>query len=387
MNRIESKPKNLILNTDIKINPKSDHRTEVPKMSQKVFHKLLNLSIASIIAFAILYIIGYFFIDTSLYFEYSPQLKKWIPFSGKYTYTKEGYASSQIGKFAISSIPDITKIKNSKIIFWGDSYVEGFNVPDKYKMAQQFTNLVKIEKNENNMMGVGYGFSGASLSDYILEVKSIETLITNIKMHVIVIDDLKDFIPSDKFPQENKFSKYVSSPNYQIVSSTWTPPDNNMQKFYNQTGLNAVRRILGNVRTSLKNARFSLGEVKLRINAPAEKPIMKQEYSDFILSELRAQTKLPIILVYVPSTPALNNGKVNYLSGENDITQKVILSCQKNNISFINTADDFNHFFKSQKIFPRGFFNSSPDSGHTNKYGNKLIAEIVYNKISQIGNL
>lgn len=385
MNRIESKPKNLILNTDIKINPKSDNSSVTPKMSKKVFHKLLNLSIASMIAFIVLYIIGYLFIDTSLYFEYNPQLKKWIPFSGKYMYTKEGYASSYIGKFAISGIPDITKIKNPKILFWGDSYVEGFNVPDKDKMAQQFTHVVRENKNKN-FIGVGYGFSGASLSDYILEVKNIETLIKNIKMHVIVIDDLKDFIPSDKFHQENKFSKYVSRPNYQIVSSTWTPPDNDLQKFYNQTGLNAARRILGNLRASLKNARFSLGVVKLKTNLPGEEPVMKQKYSDYILSELRAQTKLPIILIYVPSTPVLNNGKVKYLTGENDITRKVALSCQKNNIHFINVAENFNNFFKERRIFPRGFFNSSPDSGHTNQYGNKLIAEIVYNKIYQMEN-
>lgn len=56
-------------------------------------------------------------------------------------------------------------------------------------------------------------------------------------------------------------------------------------------------------------------------------------------------------------------------------------ACDENNITFINMAGTYIDYYNQNHVLYRGFFNTSPGSGHLNEAGHALIAEKLYDTI------
>ena len=61
-----------------------------------------------------------------------------------------------------------------------------------------------------------------------------------------------------------------------------------------------------------------------------------------------------------------------------DLEKIIQEESKKNNIPFLNTEKDFLSFFSEENEFPFGFNNTKPGTGHLNKNGHKIIANILY---------
>ena len=92
---------------------------------------------------------------------------------------------------------------------------------------------------------------------------------------------------------------------------------------------------------------------------------------------MREQTSIPIVFVYCPAIPIIQDGKISIK--DNDASKIKLFTNIANSyyISVLNTTDAFISFHKRTGLFPRGFSNSKPSKGHFNENGHEIISELI----------
>ena len=97
----------------------------------------------------------------------------------------------------------------------------------------------------------------------------------------------------------------------------------------------------------------------------------------FMLSKFKQQTELPIIFVYCPAIPMINNNELMLKNPDSDKSKQFNHICAEYDIGFIDVSARFLDYFKKTGRFPRGFSNSRPGSGHFNAAGHRIVAEAI----------
>jgi lysophospholipase L1-like esterase len=311
--------------------------------------------------------------------EYDPALGKFMYTPNTYIrWRQEGWATTFVGKHNTYGIRDIDKNELSKIVIWGDSAVEAFQVPDASKMSQQVSEM--FYRTGHEFLGLGIAQSANSLADYIVDLREYESLIPNILSHYIVLSNLKD----DTLPNRNTHtnrSKFLYNNNFSIVESKNI---GSYQKVYNQLSKYKLRMIsyfFGKV--SRYRVQLPWNSTKaFEIDAQAEEKLSynKLEAWEFIFGELRKQSNKPITLVYTPKTPTIRNGKIILKESSEIEKDKLIIAriCRRHNIDFIDLTENFNGYFLKTLKFPRGFANTFPGRGHFNVDGHRIVAEAIF---------
>ena len=330
--------------------------------------------------FSILFIwlISYCFLDTIPTYEFDPQLDRYINTPGSiHRHRSEGWAITKIGKYGIMGISDITKVNNPKVAFWGDSYVEGFNIDDDKKMEHIFTNLCRSNDNMKDIVGFGIGNSYDNIANYYFGIPKYEKIIPGIIAHYLIITNIKDILPD----LGERRSVFTSKPVYQFINIDWKPPGLAIRNILRKYELSFLWDILKAMKGI--NLRFIPGPLSSSDLTGEESPEIDEPSSlwSFVTEKISDQTNLPITIVYCPMVPKIENGATIYAEKDKyaSMWRAFAEQCKKNNIDVIDMSNIFIEYYRNTGHLPRGFPNSFPGEGHMNADGHRLVAETIFN--------
>lgn len=291
----------------------------------------------------------------------------------------EGYGISVYGKYGIIGIQDAANISYPKIIVWGDSFVEGYQVADEKKLAQQISTEWSLRHPENSIVGVGVAESGRAVADHYNLMPDYERLL-NPLFHVILIAGFSDLSPDGV--------SFHDTPEYKISEYRDTKRFVEFRRVLNTLSLNFFYSKLLRIMDSGVNLRFSPGKAKMTNQCGSdliEKEQVPVEAWDYLIKMLRQRTTLPVLIIYTPPVPEIHSGKLMFSDKYSSLSETDILAeiCRKHNVGYIDmSARNIAHYLKTRH-FPRGFNNGGFTTGHCNEIGFKLIAEAVCDYIEE----
>ena len=135
-------------------------------------------------------------------------------------------------------------------------------------------------------------------------------------------------------------------------------------------------------------AKTYLGDEYQKVNGVSVSENKQEEVDyavllDQVMALMRSQFDGEIYIVYHPMTTLNDDGTLAVNYGETDeIFQKC---CEKYSIEFINMGPDFEDAFYKDHHAAYGFWNTTLESGHMNKYGHELIADRLYQQLKNSG--
>jgi hypothetical protein len=325
------------------------------------------------------YVVTNMFMDRLTPHEYDPALGKFMYASNTYGRARqEGWATTFVGKHNTFAIRDIDKNELPKIAIWGDSAVEGLQVPDANKMAQQVSAM--FARTGRQFLGVGIAHSANNLVDYIVDLREYESLIPNIVSHYIVFSNVED----DTLPDRNtgkERSRFVYNGYFRIVESDNKRPHQEIHDLLGRLNLRMVSYFFGKVSRYRVQLPWNHREVANKTDRKTQElSYDKHEAWEFIFGELRKQSTKPITLVYTPSIPHIRRGAIRLKDSSERERDLIIIAgiCRRHNIDFIDLTKNFNDFYLKTMKFPRGFANTFPGRGHFNVHGHRIVAEAIF---------
>ena len=285
----------------------------------------------------------------------------------------EGWAETRIGRYGVHGIADIGQLRGPKIIFWGDSHVEGFPLDDRDKIAQQFNRLTA---GAGLPTAFAVGGSGSTVGTAYRLIPHYEKLAPPVIHHFIVITRLQ-FIMPDGDLREPYALRSRPSPSFHR-----SPPGRPNAR--NQALLGWLRRhrfplpYLLYWRASRLETRFHPGTVN-RASGPEKTPDLPALAAvwEFLFEQLLERTEVPIAFVYCPSIPRLEGGRVSHLDGNLPVIEEFAAGSRRRGIPFINLQQEFSRLYETSGRFPRGFVNNNPHRGHLNPHGTRVVAAKV----------
>jgi hypothetical protein len=350
----------------------------------KIHFKIVSTMRYLLLSIIFIWMVGYFFCDSLIYYQFDERLMKFIPSPNiVYKHRSEGIAKTYKGSFGINAIYDITKDNREKIVVWGDSYIEAHQVNDENKISQVVTTKLSQIVIGKNLMCFGVGMSGDSVADYYFDIPKYEQLIPDIVSHFIVISDIIDTLPDQS---NNKVRAHFRSNPFMLYQDEWRPKYQTVKKRLADFHLYFLWEPIKSILLHTNKLRF----MPVIQNHSSQGKYMKNiVYSDkflfdswsFLFKKLRKQSELPIALIYCPEIPKVKEGKISFK--DNYAREIALLTkiAKHYEIPVLNATEPFISFYKRTGLFPRGFSNSKPSEGHFNEYGHKIVSEIIITQI------
>lgn len=344
--------------------------------------------VAGILACATIWAISLVFVDDGRFYVWDDTLQMCVSAPGQVIHWRsEGWGTTHYGKHGVVAIPDVERTPGPKAIIWGDSYVEALQVSDEDKMSQQASTLWRRSHTEP-LTFVGIGRAGASTVDYYFHMPKYEKIVGPIEAHFIVIDDIRDMLPSAE-ESSNRFllasgNRFLSEPDYHLEEREVMPSGQRVKRWISVFHMNALISLARSIvpmipgMDSKASWRFGLGPVDhppSRETEPITGPCSAA--FSYFLSAFKKIEKAPIIFVFLPCVPSIKEGAITFLDPGSQPVELFADECKKQGFAFINMQDAFIRLFKETGRFPRGFSNTEPGVGHMNKYGHKVVAEAL----------
>lgn len=287
----------------------------------------------------------------------------------------EGFAHTNIGPYGVIGIKNIDHLKGHKILIWGDSFVEAFNVADEKKMSYVFSKMAKGTF-KDSIAGVSIGRSGNSLADYYYQIPYYESRLMPVAAHFFIIGHIEDTLPDQ---QSAHGAKFVSTPSYAIY-----PEDQERyqyetcRKFLSRWKLDFLWYMVRDLQA--KNWKWLPSIKKANQNTLSSFAEKENDEDDmmkawtYLFDQLKKQTDRPIVMVLLSDLPYVKKHQIVLSEDNNHIREKFKHACRANNIGVLDTQQSFVSYYQSTGRFPRGFPNSHPWEGHLNEGGHALIA-------------
>ncbi|MEJ2646883.1 MAG: hypothetical protein P8016_00585 [Sedimentisphaerales bacterium] len=335
-------------------------------------------------SFAFIWIISAIFCNSSEPYSYNEDTKSWVITPGsKIIWKTEGYGRSYFGKFGLGFIPDISEERRKVVMLWGDSFVEAFQVDDKYKMTQQLTKL--LAKDDQNLICASRAMGGDNIADYILNIPQYEKIIPSISRHIIVINGSADILPD----QSNDTRGIFSAKNgYKLIRSDTHFHSASVKSLINKYRLYFLLPILQSVTRDI-SLRFTPGHVYKKHfytndnQSNKQKELQSNEAWEFLTKAIKESTNKNVTIVYVPHVPRIENHRIAYNDPDWSVVGEFAEYCHSAGIDFINMHDIFVSNYMATGKFPKGFTNSLPGEGHLNIDGHRLIAEAIFKYLKE----
>lgn len=331
-----------------------------------------------------IWLTGFFFCDSLRPYTYDPDLDKFIYIPNQlYRQRSEGFAKTWHGLYGINGIRNIKNDKRSKIIIWGDSYIEAHQVNDSEKIPQRITAKLSAAGLHDKLMSYGVGMSGDSVADYYFDIPRYENLTRDVYAHYIIITSFEDTLPDQ--PTDTSGGVFKSEP-LRFQENGWAPRIPKIKEICNRFGVFFVWTPFLAVRSALTE--FSLlpkwvrnGHQSDILPQPVEPSDMLRKYWSFLFQEIQKQTEKPVNFVYCPVIPAMNGGKI--IRDDRDDAKFLLFKeiAEGYGVTVLDAREPFISFYDQSGLFPRGFINSRPSGGHLNKYGHDIVAGLITSHI------
>ncbi len=314
---------------------------------------------------------------------------------------KEGWAASHVGEFGLIGSRSEEVAASPKVLIWGDSFVEAFHVADSEKMHRQLNELLQ-GKDGPGGSAIAVGKRLSSVADYVFKIPEYESVLPEVKLHVIHFHSLEDTFP-DEYPGA-RISLFLSKPSLHLEryddefrNKAAPAKPSTVRKAIYRYNLhffsNLAKQLAQIVR--LEGMRFAPGVSQ----PPAEREIHRRldrffhddwvktepptEAWRFLLRELEAVTDVPILFAYAPPMPTLVKGRSVLENPEKDLVAHFAEICREEGFGFVNFEGPFLRFYETTGRFPKGFHNTRPWEGHFNADGHRLAAGAIFDWIEQ----
>lgn len=342
-----------------------------------VRHWLVGLTLSLTLA----WVAGALLLDSVQPVVLDPALGRYVPLPETIFHTRaEGFAWSTAGEHGIRGLPGGVLPQGVKVVFWGDSFVEGLQVDDQDRMAQVFTQLAGQEGLP--FAGVGIGTGGDTLIDCLVKAPDYARVLGPVRLDVFVLGRITDVLPDTPRPCRANF---FSSPAPRIERSDCPPSDLALRLApllarWELGGLFQAYRRLRDLAP-----RLGPGPAQQQA-APTAAPVTPASLGtawDFLIAQARQSNGGQVLFLYLPRLPVLQNGAVSCADPDAATAQAFADACARNGVPFLNLGPAFLTHFQATGRFPRGFFNSPPGSGHLNEDGHRLVAQAVFQYIKE----
>lgn len=290
---------------------------------------------------------------------------------------REGFARTNIGQYGLIGVGKINHDQTQKILIWGDSFVEAFNVPDEKKMSFVLSKMAQ-RTFKDSITGVSIGRSGNSIADYYYQIPYYESRLTPIMAHFFIIGHIEDTLPDQ---QSAHGAKFVSMPTYAIY------PENQERYHYDVYRKFLSRLKLDFLWYSARDCQAKKwkwlpsvekdNQNKLSSSTEKKEDDMMKAWT-YLFDQLKKQTDKPIVMVLLSDLPYLKKHQIVLSEDDNYIREKFKHACSVNNIGLIDMQQSFVSYYQSTGRFPRGFINSHPWEGHLNEDGHALVASGIF---------
>jgi hypothetical protein len=347
-------------------------------MSPKI---ILNFFFSFVLSFLFIWTAGYFFKDSLQVWTYSDALGKYIfqPES-RHVFRSEGNGESYYGHYGINGYKDISENSNQKMVIWGDSFVEAWQVDDSTKLWSVLNGLF-VKEGFNSISAVSIGAGESSVADYAVGIRNYMKIISNIYTHFIVITDFKDTLPDRQ--KDNKKASFRSSP-FRIENSTGQPGFQGVKRFFDKLGLyfawDPLKGIIDHRFHFLPAKACAMtSEVSIEYNEE-----MYKDAWEYLFKYLKRQSQnTPVVFVYCPEVPKIDKGQIVFVDKNESQKKLFIKVAYDNDIPVIDLTESFAANYKATGNFHCGFQNSRPSLGHFNETGNRLVAQAISKYINK----
>ncbi len=298
-----------------------------------------------------------------------------VPVAGQiHRHRSEGWAETRIGKYGVHGIADIQELRGPKIIFWGDSHVEGLPLDDQDKIAQQFNRLAATKTEFPTAFAVGVG--GSTVGTTYRLIPHYERLAPPVVYHFILITRLHFIMPDDDLREPYALRSQPSPGFHQSTPQEPNARNQALLGWLRHHRLPLAYRLYW--QTTRLKTRFHLGTVNRASGPgkPPDPPSLAAVWA-FLLDRFLERTEVPIAFIYCPSVPRLDRGRVSHLDGNLPLVEEFAAGCRRRGVPFISLHQDFSRLYETSGRFPRGFSNSNPHWGHLNPQGTRLVATKV----------
>lgn len=346
-------------------------------------HWLLGLALSICAAWAA----GAIFLNTVQPLVFDPQVRRWVPEPGtaQRTHT-EGWATARAGAHGIRGLPGGKLPDGAKVVFWGDSYVEGVQVNDAERMPQAFTRLAAdagLTLAGRGLCGVGIGTGGDSLIDSLFKLPDYALALRPVALHVFFLGKLTDVLPD--IPRLDR-ANFRSLPEPALVPLSPPPPSPVAQRLasaFNRLELGGVYELYR--KAGVLALRLRPGPVCAPAPAGGEVslPPAPEKAWEFLLAELQRRAGGPVLLLYAPTLPYLARGQVRTDDFAAPLMQAFARTCQRLGVPLVDLGPVFITHFQATGRLPRGFPNTMPGIGHLNADGHRLAAQAVLQHITE----
>lgn len=354
------------------------------KNPKKIIAIYLAAAVFSIVAWNI--IIGNFIFNQSSILFDNEIGNRHYP-KTKFLNTKEGYGNFFTDELGFNN-KHISTGKNGKfrILVLGDSITEAAQV----SLDKSYTFLLEKYLNDpsGNYEVFNLGFSGRAVPDYINYAEGYKEKFSS-DFFILQIN-YNDFTADATKSSKQNYINIGNDNTFKLVKNTHTGGALG-RSIYEKAGWfqPIVAHTVNNFSMSKLKSLFRKGKNQelqaMDDNSSPQQPDesnagQEERLIGWQLEKLKEKYGNRFVLLYTGIAPFIDNGnivekEVDYVSRAKE---KIKKECDKFDIAFIDTTDDFLNFYRQSKQLPRGFDNSMPGSGHLNEDGHEILAEILY---------
>ncbi len=259
----------------------------------------------------------------------------------------------------------------------GSSHAEGFNVPRNARFSDLLNQRFGCEQTLKfyNIADSGYYFEDIARRFPAIteEFPDAQGIIIEILSTSCTEDQLAEALDSLHFsPERDSMQAFQTDLTWKdrgiIALKNWAP---------------FLRELTKQLETYRKNRQLSDNQ---QGSLPAGQGVSLLRYEralEPVLQGMRAGFDGPIIIVYHPTVRLLPDGSMEVDRAETD--PAFAAACTRNGICFLNMENVFRQAYDAEHIVPYGFWNTTMTAGHLNQEGHRLVADVLYDCLTEMG--
>lgn len=262
------------------------------------------------------------------------------------------------------------------IVVLGDSYTEALQVDNSEKfvsLAETYLHKRGLEADLHNL-----GDSGLNIADYVYLAPRINQ---SLSPEVVVVQvNMEDFRAS----LDSSYDTHLVQNGEKLTLYHEDDSPNILVQ-------NLIRS--SSLLTYLAH-RWSLVSPSLvfdspSVNADANDDSGDSEAETISSDQIVAQVNFlkesykdsQLVLLVIPNVPIISETGLSWSNPSDNDFVSILQSID--GVEVVYPPDAFQSFYEEEQIFPRGFFNTSPNVGHINEYGHRLIAKSLADSLEE----
>lgn len=268
------------------------------------------------------------------------------------------------------------------VVVLGDSYTEATQVDNSEKYVSLTESYLRERGLKVDLHNLGD--SGLNTADYVY----LAPLITKTFLPEVVVLQInaKDFSESLDIDGENHFEQQNGE--MALSHSDSTPDDVTLENIARSSSL--LTYII--FRWSKISPKIVFDSSFLTKSPDTEalngfgNPAAENISAEQIILQLnaikRAYSASRLVILFIPNVPVVSDSGLSWTNPSDDYFLSTFNSID--GITLAYPIDGIRALYEEEKILPRGFFNTTPNTGHINAYGHELVAKSLADKLEEI---